>query len=59
MVYFQTKNPNLVNFWRTLEWRMLVVYFVVISDMLRPFGIIHRPFNNVVAIWYSFPNFGI
>jgi hypothetical protein len=24
MVSFQTKNPNLVKFWRALEWKMSV-----------------------------------
>jgi hypothetical protein len=24
MVYFQTKNPNLGEFWRASEWEMLV-----------------------------------
>jgi hypothetical protein len=47
MVYFQTKNPNLGKFWRSLEWKMLV-YFKVIWNILRPFG-------NVVVI---FPYFG-
>jgi hypothetical protein len=29
MVYFQTKNINLGQFWRALEWKMLA-YFMVI-----------------------------
>jgi hypothetical protein len=40
MVYFQTKNPNLGKFWMALEWKMLV-YFMTISNILRPFGIIY------------------
>jgi hypothetical protein len=40
MVYFQTKNPNLGKFWMALEWKMLV-YFMTICNILRPFGIIY------------------
>jgi hypothetical protein len=29
MAYFQTKNPNLGQFWRVMQWNMLV-YFVAI-----------------------------
>jgi hypothetical protein len=29
MVSFQTKNPNLGKFWRTLDWKMLI-YFMAI-----------------------------
>jgi hypothetical protein len=36
MVCFQTKNPNLGNFWRALEWKMLI-YFLVICNILRSF----------------------
>jgi hypothetical protein len=38
MVYFQTENPNLSEFWRVLQWKMLV-YFNVICSILRPLGI--------------------
>jgi hypothetical protein len=40
MVCFQTKNPNLGKFWRALEWKMLV-YFMVIWNILLPFGIFY------------------
>jgi hypothetical protein len=47
MVNFQSKNPNLGQFWRALEWKMLVYlfndhleYFTAIWYNLRPFGII-------------------
>jgi hypothetical protein len=33
MVYFQTKNPNLGQFWNALDWRM-VIYFMAICDIL-------------------------
>jgi hypothetical protein len=29
MVYFQTETPNLVTFWRLLQWKILV-YFMAI-----------------------------
>jgi hypothetical protein len=44
MVCFQTKNTNLGNFWRALEWKMLV-YFMVIWNILWPFG---NVFGNLV-----------
>jgi hypothetical protein len=51
MVHSQTKNPNLGKFWRALEWKMLV-YFMVICNILRPFGIFY---GRLVIIWYIFP----
>jgi hypothetical protein len=39
MVYFQTKNPNLGKFWRTLKRKMLV-YFMTIWYNLWPFGLV-------------------
>jgi hypothetical protein len=59
MVRYQTKETNLGKFWRVLEWKMLV-YFIVIRNILRSFGIcILWPFGNVVVIWYIFLRFGI
>jgi hypothetical protein len=61
MVYFQTKNPALGKFWRTLEWKMLV-YFVTIWNILRPFGIIYGRLVKVVCgnlvYFYQFGMFG-
>jgi hypothetical protein len=45
MVCFQTKNTNLGQFWRVLQWKMLV-YFMAIWYILWPF-------------WYSLWLFGI
>jgi hypothetical protein len=46
MVCFQTKNPNLGEFGRALDWKMFIYvfyghleYFVEIWDILWPFGI--------------------
>jgi hypothetical protein len=36
MVHFQTANPNLGNFWRVLEWKILVFYGHL--AILQPFG---------------------
>jgi hypothetical protein len=47
MVYFQTKNPTLSKFLRALEWKMLV-YFMVIWGILRPFGIFY---GHLVMLW--------
>jgi hypothetical protein len=43
--YFQTKNPNLGKFRRVLQ-RKILVYFIPIWSILRPFGI---------GIWYVVP----
>jgi hypothetical protein len=55
MVYFQTKTLNLGKFWRVLQ-RKLLVYFVAIWSILRPFGIF---FCHSVYLWYIFPRFGM
>jgi hypothetical protein len=51
MVYFQTKNPN---FWRALEWKMLV-YFMTIWYILWQCGIIYGRLLLFLVIWYIFP----
>jgi hypothetical protein len=60
MVYFQTPNPNLGKFWRASEWKLLV-YFMTICNILRPFGIIYGrlvyvhnlgSFGIFFLIWY-------
>jgi hypothetical protein len=58
MVCFQTKNPNLGKFWRAFELK-IVVYFMVIRNILRSFGVFLWPFGNVAVIWYIFTRFGI
>jgi hypothetical protein len=40
MVYFQTKNPILGNFWRVLQLKMLV-YYIHIWSIFMPFGIFY------------------
>jgi hypothetical protein len=57
MTYFQTKNPNFGNFWRVLQWKMLV-YFIAFWSNLRPFGIIFAHLVYFVAIWYVLLPFG-
>jgi hypothetical protein len=49
MVYFQTKNPNLGTFWRALEWIMFL-YFIIIWNILWPFGIIYGSFELFLVI---------
>jgi hypothetical protein len=44
MVYLQTKNPNLGKFWRVLQWKGLVHFMAIWSNLLT-FGIF-------VDIWY-------
>jgi hypothetical protein len=58
MVYFQTKNPILGKFWRVLQWKMLV-YFVAIWSILRPFGILYDHLAYFSPFPYIFPYFGI
>jgi hypothetical protein len=48
MVCFQTKNPNLGKFWTALELKMMV-YFMPIWKILRPFGILN---GHLVILWY-------
>jgi hypothetical protein len=59
MVCFQTKNPNLGQFWRVLQCKILVyifydhlVYFTAIGNILWPFGIFYGHLE-------FFPRFGI
>jgi hypothetical protein len=52
MVYFQTPNPNLGNFFRALDWKMLI-YFMAIWTIL--FGISYKDLAHFLLIGYSFP----
>jgi hypothetical protein len=58
MVYFPTKNPNLVTFWRTLEWKRLL-YIMVISNILIPLCIFYWNFVILFVVWCIIPQFGI
>jgi hypothetical protein len=58
MVYFQTQNPNLGKFWRVLQWKMLV-YFIAIWSIFRPFGIFCGTFVIFCGNLVHFPRFGI
>jgi hypothetical protein len=58
MVYFQTKNRNLVKFWRALQWKKLV-NFMDIWSISWPFYIVYGNLANFVVIWYIFPCFCI
>jgi hypothetical protein len=58
MVCFQTKNPNSGKFWRALEWKMLV-YFMAIWNILRPFGIFYDhwvmwKYDVFSPFWYTY-----
>jgi hypothetical protein len=54
MVCFQTKNPNLGNFWSALDWKMLK-YFMAIWNILMRFGKGYVHLVHFVFIWYIFP----
>jgi hypothetical protein len=58
MVYFQTQNPNLDKFWKTLENVENVGIFMPIWNMLWPFGIYYGHLVYYVVIWYIFHRFG-
>jgi hypothetical protein len=58
MVCFQTKNPNLRNFWGTLDWKMFK-YFMAIWNISGRFWIFCDRFVHFVFIWYIFSGFGI
>jgi hypothetical protein len=51
MVYFQTKNSNLGNYCKVLQWKVLV-YFIKIWSILKPFGIFYGRLVYSVVIWY-------
>jgi hypothetical protein len=57
MVCFQTKNPNLGKFWRVSRWKILV-YFMTIWFILRPFEVFYGPLVYFLVIWYILPRFG-
>jgi hypothetical protein len=50
------QNLNLGIFW-ALEWIMLV-YFAVNWNILRPFGLFYSHLVYIVVIWYIFSLFG-
>jgi hypothetical protein len=54
MVYFKTKNPNLVKIWRALEWKSLL-YFMTIWNIFQSIGIIYSRLVYFVVIWFIFP----
>jgi hypothetical protein len=56
MVFFQTKNPNLGKFLRVLQWKMLVD-FMAVRSILRPFGVFCGHMNYFMFIWYTFFSF--
>jgi hypothetical protein len=58
MVSFQTKNPNLGEFRRALDWKMSI-YFMRIWNILQTFGIFYDHLVNFVFIWYILSGFGI
>jgi hypothetical protein len=55
MVCFQTKKPNLDKFWRALEWKRIIIYFMFIWNILWRFGLFNDHLVHFVFIWYIFP----
>jgi hypothetical protein len=58
MGYFQTKNPNLGNFWNVSSWKMLV-NVIAIWSILLPFCIFYDHLIYFVVILVYFPPFGM
>jgi hypothetical protein len=58
MVCFQTKNTNLGKFWRLLQWKMLV-YFMAMWSNLWQFGIFCGHLVYFMVTWYIFPRVGM
>jgi hypothetical protein len=58
MVCFPNKNPNLDEFWRFLQWTILL-YFMAIWSIFRPFGIFYCTMVYFVVMWNVFTCFGI
>jgi hypothetical protein len=58
MVCFQTKNLNLGKFLGVLQWKILV-YFMTICSILRPFEIFYGHLVYFTAIWNILWPFGV
>jgi hypothetical protein len=58
MAYFQTKNPNLGKFWRTLRWKMFV-YFMSIWSIQLPGYFVAIWYILHIVMWYIFSLFGM
>jgi hypothetical protein len=61
MVYSQTKNTNLGEFLRALEWKRLVYSWAIWNVhmyVLRLFCTFLWPFGDLVANWNIFLHFG-
>jgi hypothetical protein len=58
MVSFQTKNPNLGTFLKTLDGKMFI-YFMAIWNILRTFGKLYDHLVHFLSIWYTFSGFVI
>jgi hypothetical protein len=65
MVCFQTKNPNLGKFWRSLDWKNVDIfygnleYFTDIWYNLQPFGmvcghLVHFSEKNLATLVHAF-----
>jgi hypothetical protein len=59
MVYFQTKNPNLGKFWRSLCRLENIIIFYGNSEYFMAMCYILRPFDNLLVVWYIFHRFGV
>jgi hypothetical protein len=51
---FKKKKSNFDQFWKALQWKMLVLFMTVCS-ILSPDGKFYGHFVHFVVIWYIFP----
>jgi hypothetical protein len=57
MVYFETQNPNLGNYWKVLQRKMLV-YFMAIWSIVRLFNTLYSHLLNLLCVHLVyFPSF--
>jgi hypothetical protein len=59
MAYFQTKNPNLGKFWRSLELKRFALFYGRLEYLATIWYILWSFGYYLEAIWYIFPRFGI
>jgi hypothetical protein len=59
MVNCEAKNPDLGEFWKTLEMEKLVYSIAIWIIGIAAVRYISWPLDNLVEIWYMYPPFGI
>jgi hypothetical protein len=55
MVYFQTKSPDLGNFWKVFQWKMSVYFTNIMSNLHTAKWLFSGHFVHLVVIWHIYP----